>query len=116
MHCQVVNLLHNNGFFPSLPLLSCSLCHMYSYSLVSLIENDECVKYGLFPEFMLRLIHLEATIHTLQTANQSRSASVGSAESSSIGVRKPMKLGDCLEEAWSLAGSHGSPLIESGQI
>ena len=47
-----------------LAYLSCSVCHMFSYSSTSFSDNATCIKCSLFAALEARLSDLEATIHT----------------------------------------------------
>lgn len=55
----------NYTLHSSSPLLSCSLCPMFSYSSASFFDNGTCTKCSLFAALEVRLRDLEAKIRTL---------------------------------------------------
>uniref|UniRef100_A0AAQ5X1E3 Uncharacterized protein n=1 Tax=Amphiprion ocellaris TaxID=80972 RepID=A0AAQ5X1E3_AMPOC len=50
----------------SSPSLSCSVCHMFSYSSASFSDNDTCNKCSLFVALEARLSELEARLRTME--------------------------------------------------
>ncbi|XP_054863937.1 uncharacterized protein LOC129348182 [Amphiprion ocellaris] len=50
----------------SSPSLSCSVCHVFSYSSASFSDNDNCNKCSLFVALEARLSELEARLRTME--------------------------------------------------
>ena len=49
------------------PALSCSVCHMFSYSSASFSDNSTCNKCSLFTALEARLSELEARLRTMES-------------------------------------------------
>uniref|UniRef100_A0AAQ4PLU3 Uncharacterized protein n=1 Tax=Gasterosteus aculeatus aculeatus TaxID=481459 RepID=A0AAQ4PLU3_GASAC len=58
---------------PASPALSCSVCHMFSYSSASLTDNGTCKKCSIFDKLEARLSELEARLRTMEAHYSSAS-------------------------------------------